>query len=62
MGTKHGTERSRLTADQRGVIYVEQLAMVGLALVLAAILGLAGVSLFAPRYQAIVTSIYAGVP
>ena len=62
MSTKHGTERSRFVADQRGVIYVEQLAMVGLALLLAAVLALAGVMLFAPRYQGIAAAIYAGVP
>jgi hypothetical protein len=62
MGTKHRSEAKRLSADQRGVLYVEQLVMIGLTLLLATLLGVAGVSLLAPRYQGIAASIYRGVP
>ena len=61
MGTKHGAEHG-VIADERGVIYVEQLLMVCLGLFLAGLLGFAGATLLAPRYQGIAASIYAGTP
>lgn len=48
--------------DERGAIYAESILTVTVGLAIAGLLAVAGLLVFAPRFESITNALYAGAP